>query len=79
MINLENYIFNWIKSKFDVEIALSSNFFEEGVLDSLSFAELVVELEEQLQIEINFADITDWQTVSSINGLSDFLKSRTKL
>jgi acyl carrier protein len=79
MTDLESYIFNWIKSKFGVEILLSSNFFEEGVLDSLSFAELIVVLEEQLQIEIEFADITDWQMVSSIKGLSDFLKPGTKL
>ena len=79
MIDLESYIFDWIKSKFGVEISLFSNFFEEGILDSLSFAELIVVLEQQLQIEIEFADITDWQRVSSIRGLSDFLNPRTKL
>lgn len=79
MIDLESYIFSWIKSKFDVETPLTSNFFEEGVLDSLSFAELIVVLEEHLQVEINFADITDWQRVSSIKGLSDFLRPITKL
>mgnify|MGYP000070575574 CR=1 FL=1 len=65
MIDLESYIFNWIKTKFDVETPLTANFFEEGVLDSLSFAELIVVLEEHFQIEIDFADITDWEKVSS--------------
>lgn len=79
MIDLESYIFNWIKTKFDVETSLTSNYFEEGVLDSLSFAELIVILEEHLQIEIDFADITDWQRVSSVKGLSDFLRPITRL
>jgi acyl carrier protein len=79
MIDLESYIFNWIKTKFDVETPLTANFFEEGVLDSLSFAELIVVLEEHFQIEIDFADITDWEKVSSIKGLSDFLKPITRL
>jgi acyl carrier protein len=79
MIDLESFIFDWIKSKFEVETPLSCNFFEEGVLDSLSFAELIVVLEEQLQIEIEFTDITDWQKVSSIKGLSDFLMPRAEI
>jgi acyl carrier protein len=78
MQDLEQYISDWIKTRFDVELGISENFFEAGALDSLSFAELVVVLEELLQLEIDFDNILDWQTVSTIEGLSTHLRFTTK-
>jgi acyl carrier protein len=78
MSNLEEFISNWIEIRFELIIEKTEDFFEAGILDSLSFAELVVVIEEVFHTEINFENIEDWQSVSSVQGLSDFVKMNTK-
>jgi len=75
MNNLEEFILNWIEIRFELTIEKTEDFFESGILDSLSFAELVVVIEEVFNTEINFENIEDWQSVSSVQGLSDFVKT----
>lgn len=75
MANLEDFINNWIINKFGKRISESTNFFEIGLFDSLTFAELIIDIENFLGIEIDFTSIEDWKDVSSINGLKTFLES----
>jgi acyl carrier protein len=75
MANLEDFIKTWIINKFGKEISESTNFFDIGLFDSLTFAELVIDIENFLGIEIDFTRIEDWKDVSSINGLKTFLES----
>lgn len=75
MNNLEDFINTWIINKFGKRISESTNFFDIGLFDSLNFAELIIDIENFLGIEIDFTSIEDWMDVSSINGLKTFLES----
>lgn len=75
MANLEDFINTWIINKFGKGISESTNFFDIGLFDSLTFAELIIDIENFLGIEIDFTSIEDWKDVSSINGLKTFLES----
>lgn len=75
MHDLEDFINLWIINKFGQAISGSTNFFDIGLFDSLTFAELIIDIENFLGVEIDFTSIIDWKDVSSINGLKTFLRS----
>jgi len=75
MHDLEDYINHWIIEKYGQKISDSTNFFDIGLFDSLTFAELIIDIENFLNIEIDFTSVLDWRDVSSINGLKTFLRS----
>jgi|LauGreSuBDMM15SN_2_FD.fasta_scaffold62301_3 acyl carrier protein len=75
MHDLEDFINLWIVNKFGQAINGSTNFFDIGLFDSLTFAELIIDIENFLDVEIDFTSILDWKDVSSINGLKTFLRS----
>ena len=75
MFELEEFINLWIIKKYGKKISESTNFFDIGLFDSLAFAELIIDIENFLGIEIDFTSIVDWKDVSSINGLITFLRS----
>ena len=75
MFELEEFINLWIIKKYGKKISESTNFFDIGLFDSLAFAELIIDIENFLGIEIDFTSIIDWKDVSSINGLITFLRS----
>ena len=69
MDSLENYIKTWIAQKFNTEIDSDKNFFDLGLFDSLSFAEMIVAVETFLKKDIDFSEITDWHEVTTTAGL----------
>jgi acyl carrier protein len=75
MRDLEDFINLWIIEKYGQKINESTNFFDIGLFDSLTFAELIIDIENFLGVEIDFTSIVDWKDVSSINGLKTFLRS----
>jgi acyl carrier protein len=75
MPDLEDFINLWIIEKYGQKINESTNFFDIGLFDSLTFAELIIDIENFLGVEIDFTSIVDWKDVSSINGLKTFLRS----
>jgi acyl carrier protein len=75
MHDLEDFINLWIIEKYGQKINESTNFFDIGLFDSLTFAELIIDIENFLGVEIDFTSIVDWKDVSSINGLKTFLRS----
>jgi acyl carrier protein len=69
MDSLEKCIKDWIAEKFNSEIDLNKNFFDLGLFDSLSFAEMIVAVETFLKKDIDFSEITDWHEVTTTAGL----------
>ena len=74
-VTTDEVIRNWIRDRFDVEdLTKDLNFFTIESFDSLNFAELIVFLENHYMISLDFLELTDWKQISTIKGLSDFLK-----
>lgn len=75
-ISMEEFIKAWVLSRFGKQINLDTNFFDLGLFDSLSFAQLIVDLESFLGTEIDFSQIIDWNDINSIAGIVKFLNSQ---
>ena len=71
---LEVFIVNWVNKRLDTEITDNTNFFDNGYFDSLVFAELIVCLEQEYKIEINFYEGVDWVLLSSPIGLASYIR-----
>ena len=76
------------KSKFNIvstiitkyrtkKTSLHTNLFQEGILDSFNFVELLLELEKKLNIKINMDDL-NYQDFSTVNKINTFLDNPYK-
>lgn len=71
---IEKMIKTWAKKNLSMDI--SGDLFSEGKLDSLMFAELIGFLDTELKHEINFSDLSSWETIKSLDGLSTFIANQ---
>lgn len=71
---VKEIIVDWIREKTRRDFDSETNLLELGVLDSLLFAELVSHLEIELSILLDFSEVDDWSTISSVTGLSQFIE-----
>lgn len=68
-MTLENQIVQLMADKMELEVeSFDSDLFEDGVLDSLSYVRLVVELQQAFGITLSLAqiDIDQFRTVHQI-------------
>ena len=63
----------WILKRFEIEMPPTADFFESGVLDSLTFNEMLAAVESEFQIEVDFDSLDDWREIRSVDGLASFL------
>ena len=52
---------------------LNADLFRNIGIDSLKFAELIAHLEDELGVRIDFACLTDWEEIKTLNGLAKFV------
>ena len=71
---IEKMIKTWVKKNLNIDI--DGDLFSEGTLDSLMFAELIAFLDTELKHEINFSDLSSWETIKSLDGLSTFITNQ---
>tara|TARA_B110000444_G_C18726536_1_gene541173 strand:- start:208 stop:456 length:249 start_codon:yes stop_codon:yes gene_type:complete len=77
--NIEKLIFNFIKRKSNkIKISdMNSNFIENEIIDSIGFLELILYLEENYKIEIDFGNL-DPSQYTSITKLANFIHNIVK-
>jgi acyl carrier protein len=73
-LTIEKIIRAWVKDNLDLEI--HGDLFSDGKLDSLMFAELIAFLDTELKHEINFSDLSSWETINNLDGLSSFIANQ---
>ena len=71
---IEKMIKTWVNKKLNIDI--DGDLFSEGKLDSLMFAELIAFLDTELKHEINFSDLSSWETINNLDGLSSFIANQ---
>ena len=71
---IEKMIKTWVKKNLNIDI--EGDLFSEGKLDSLMFAELIAFLDTALKHEINFSDLSSWETIKNLDGLSTFISNQ---
>ncbi len=71
---VEKMIKTWVKKNLNIDI--DGDLFSEGRLDSLMFAELIAFLDTELEYEINFSDLSSWETIKNLDGLSTFIANQ---
>ena len=71
---IEKMIKTWVKKNLNIDI--DEDLFSEGKLDSLMFAELIAFLDTELKHEIDFSDLTSWETIKNLDGLSTFITNQ---
>jgi acyl carrier protein len=71
---IEEMIKTWVKKNLNIDI--DGDLFSEGKLDSLMFAELIAFLDTELEHEINFSDLSSWETIKNLDGLSTFITNQ---
>lgn len=49
-------------------------FFDLG-LDSLHYAELISKIENDLDMELDFSSLSNWESVRTISGIAEFISS----
>lgn len=67
---VKEFIIKWVMNEIRMEIQEEQDFFDESILDSLKFAQLVAALEEEFEVEVSFAELDDWTVVRSPLGLA---------
>ena len=60
-----------------VDILESDDLFIDGLLDSLSFAELVSAIEDEFLVVLDFTKVDNWENIRTPLGLTDFCKENT--
>ena len=73
-LTIENIIRTWVKENLDLEI--NGELFSDGKLDSLMFAELIAFLDTELKHEIDFSNLSSWETINNLDGLSSFIANQ---
>jgi acyl carrier protein len=71
---IEKMIIAWSKENLNIEV--DGDLFSAGKFDSLMFAELIAFLDTKLQIEINFSDLSSWEKIKNLDGLSTFIANQ---
>ena len=67
------FIIQWVKIETRIEMKEDQDFFDEAILDSLKFAQLVAALEDQFEVEVSFGELDDWSVVRYPLGLAKLL------
>ena len=70
---IQDFITKWIELKSKQILDGADDLFIIGKLDSLSFIELIINVEEKFLISINFEELLDWESVRTPIGLSNFI------
>jgi acyl carrier protein len=52
----------------------STNLFEAGILDSMSFVELLIQIETQFDLSLNLGEI-EFENFRSVEAIADFISS----
>lgn len=65
----EEFGISWILMKFDLDVDVNQDLFASGVLDSLSFNELLADAEKHFSQRFDFSDVDDWDSLGSLKGL----------
>jgi acyl carrier protein len=73
-LTIEKIIRTWVKENLDLEI--NGELFSDGKLDSLMFAELIAFLDTELNHEIDFSNLSSWETINNLDGLSSFIANQ---
>ena len=60
-----------------VDILESDDLFIDGLLDSLSFAELVSAIEDEFPVILDFTKVDNWENIRTPLGLTDFCKENS--
>ena len=60
-----------------VDILESDDLFIDGLLDSLSFAELVSAIEDKFLVVLDFTKVDNWENIRTPLGLTEFCKENT--
>lgn len=67
----------WIHSKSEVSVDLDDDLFANGILDSLSFNELIAHLEEFFDLEADFGQVIDWRDLVSVSSIVSLFSARS--
>lgn len=67
-----------IKRGSSVKIAPETSFFQDNLLDSIDFLELISACEETFGVRIDLLE-TEIQQISSLTGLTGFIDSRRRI
>jgi acyl carrier protein len=73
-VAVEKLIKTWVKINLNIDI--EGDLFSDGKLDSLMFAELIAFLDTELNHEINFSDLSSWESIKDLEGLSNFIANQ---
>ena len=76
--HIEKIIVDYVQEKSqlgEADINTQSNMITTGLLDSIDFIALIMKLETELAIDIDFSDM-DPETFTTIKGLSQFLHAK---
>ena len=73
-----DFLRSWIFDRTGVTCAEDDDLFGEAGLDSLDFAELLGDLERDLSMRLDIANIVNWDDLKSVRGIAGNLQdSRT--
>jgi acyl carrier protein len=76
-VAVEKLIKTWVKKNLNIDI--EGDLFSDGKLDSLMFAELIAFLDTELNHEINFSDLSSWESIKDLEGLSNFIANQISI
>ena len=76
-VAVEKLIKTWVKINLNIDI--EGDLFSDGKLDSLMFAELIAFLDTELNHEINFSDLSSWESIKDLEGLSNFIANQISI
>ena len=79
-MNKKEFIINWffeksMLSREEVEKGLEKNYFEQGLIDSFAFLELISQCEETFGMEFTDEDFSN-EDIFTIKGLIDILEQK---
>lgn len=69
----EEFGIHWVFLRFGLNVDGNQDLFASGILDSLSFNELLADAEKHFSQKFDFHDVDDWDSLASLKGLGSAL------
>lgn len=61
---------DWLNSRFGRVVTPELNFFEAGIVDSLSFSELLAFMEDKYHVTLDLDQTEDWRDLVSVAAVA---------
>lgn len=71
MFEIQESAIAWLSSRFGRVVSPQLNFFEAGIVDSLSFSELLAFMEDKYEVTLDLDGIEDWRDLVSVAAVAE--------